>query len=57
MVNRVLLERILSDIKTNVKELRDANDINWDIYRTDVRARRFVEGDWIFQFHQETENK
>jgi uncharacterized protein YutE (UPF0331/DUF86 family) len=43
MVNRVLLERILSDIKTNVKELRDANDINWDIYRTDVRARRFVE--------------
>ena len=52
MVNRVLLERILSDIKTNVKELRDANDINWDIYRTDVRARRFVEGDWIFQFHQ-----
>jgi len=43
MVNRVLLERILVDIKTNVKELRDANDITWDIYRTDVRARRFVE--------------
>ena len=43
MVNRVLLERILSDIKTNVKELRDANDITWDKYRTDVRARRFVE--------------
>ena len=43
MVNRVLLERILADIKSNVKELRDANDITWDIYRTDVRARRFVE--------------
>lgn len=43
MVNRVLLERILADIKTNVKDLRDANDITWDIYRTDVRARRFVE--------------
>ena len=43
MVNRVLLERILADIKTNVKDLRDANDITWDLYRTDVRARRFVE--------------
>ena len=43
MVNRVLLERILADIKTNVKELSDAKDITWDVYRTDVRARRFVE--------------
>jgi len=43
MVNRVLLERILADIKTNVKELRDSKDITWDVYRTDVRARRFVE--------------
>jgi hypothetical protein len=43
MVRRVLIERILADIKTNVKELRDAIDITWDIYRTDVRARRFVE--------------
>ena len=43
MVKRVLIERILADIKSNVKELRDANDITWDIYRTDVRARRFVE--------------
>jgi len=43
MVNRVLLERILSDIKTSVKELRDAKDITWDLYRTDVRNRRFVE--------------
>ena len=43
MVNRVILERILADIKTNVKELRDAKDIEWDLYRTDVRIRRFVE--------------
>ena len=43
MVNRILLERILANIKSNVKELRDAKDISWDIYRTDVRARRFVE--------------
>ena len=43
MVNRVLLERIIADIKTNVKELRDSKDITWDVYRTDVRARRFVE--------------
>jgi uncharacterized protein YutE (UPF0331/DUF86 family) len=43
MVNRVILERVLADIKTNVKELRDAKDVTWDVYRTDVRVRRFVE--------------
>ena len=43
MVNRVILERILADIKTNVKELRGAIDVTWDLYRTDVRVRRFVE--------------
>ena len=43
MVDRVLLERILLDIQSNVKALRDAKDITWDIYRTDIRARRFVE--------------
>ena len=43
MVNQVLIERILADIKSNVKELRDANDITWDIYRNNVRDRRFVE--------------
>ena len=43
MVNRIILERILADIKTNVKELRDAKDVTWDLYRTDVRVRRFVE--------------
>lgn len=43
MVDRVLLERILADIKGNVKELKDAKDITWEIYRTNVRERRFVE--------------
>ena len=43
MVDRVLLERILADIKSNVEELRQAHDITWEVYRTDRRARRFVE--------------
>jgi len=43
MVNKIVIERIIADIKGNVKELKDASDITWDIYRTDVRARRFVE--------------
>jgi len=33
MVNRIVLERILADIKTNVKELRDAKDVTLDLYR------------------------
>jgi len=43
MVNRILAERILGDIKANVRDLRNATDITWDVYRTDKRARRFVE--------------
>ena len=43
MVNRLLIERILADIKSNVKELKNAKDITWDVYRTDIRERRFVE--------------
>ena len=43
MVNRLLLERILADIKSNVKELKNAKDITWEVYRTDIRERRFVE--------------
>jgi len=43
MVNRVLVERILGDIRANVRDLRNAADITWDVYRTDKRARRFVE--------------
>jgi uncharacterized protein YutE (UPF0331/DUF86 family) len=43
MVDRTLIERILADIKANVTELKKAEDITWSLYRTDVRARRFVE--------------
>lgn len=43
MVDRVLIERILSDIKSNLRELKQAQDISWEVYQADVRARRFVE--------------
>ena len=43
MVDRILLERILADIKSNVKELKDAKDITWSVYRADIRSRRFIE--------------
>ena len=43
MVDRILLERILADIKSNVQALRASKDITWDVYRTDIRSRRFVE--------------
>jgi len=43
MVNRVLVERIVGDIKANVRDLKNATDITWDVYRIDKRARRFVE--------------
>ena len=43
MVDKVLLERILADIKANVRDLKEAVDITWEVYRTDKRARRFVE--------------
>lgn len=43
MVNRTLVERMLADIATNLAALRKAEDITWDVYRVDIRARRFVE--------------
>ena len=43
MVNQVLVERIISEIKSNVNDLRMSDDITWDVYRADKRARRFVE--------------
>lgn len=43
MVDRVLIERILADIFTNVQELKSAEDISWEIYQKDTRSRRFVE--------------
>ena len=43
MVDRILMERVLADIRSHVKDLTDASDITWEIYRTDKRSRRFVE--------------
>jgi len=43
MVDPILLERILSDIRSNVKDLKDSNDITWKVYKTDTRSRRFIE--------------
>jgi uncharacterized protein YutE (UPF0331/DUF86 family) len=43
MVDRLLLEKVLLDIKSNVRDLREAHDITWEVYRTDKRSRRFVE--------------
>jgi uncharacterized protein YutE (UPF0331/DUF86 family) len=43
MVNKVLLERILSDIRSNLDDLKSASDITWDVYRLEKRPRRFVE--------------
>ena len=43
MVDRILIERVLTDIRSHVQDLTDASDITWEIYRTDKRSRRFVE--------------
>ena len=43
MVDRILLERILSEITAEVNDLKNATDITWEVYKTDKRARRFVE--------------
>jgi uncharacterized protein YutE (UPF0331/DUF86 family) len=43
LVDRLLLERIISDIRSNVQDLKQAQDITWEIYQTNKRSRRFVE--------------
>ena len=43
MADRLLLEKILGDIRANVRELEKAKDITWEVYQGDVRTRRFVE--------------
>jgi uncharacterized protein YutE (UPF0331/DUF86 family) len=43
MVDRLLLEKILGDIRANIRELEIAKDIPWEVYQSDVRTRRFVE--------------
>ena len=43
MVDQLLIERILSDINSNINALQNADDITWEVYKSDVRSRRFVE--------------
>jgi uncharacterized protein YutE (UPF0331/DUF86 family) len=43
MVDKELLSRILSQLRMYVDELRRAQDIDWEKYRSDLRARAFVE--------------
>lgn len=43
MVDQILVERFLSDIRSTVRELREATDITWERYQTNTRDRRFVE--------------
>jgi len=43
MVDQLLVERILTDINSNIQALRNADDITWEVYKTDMRSRRFVE--------------
>ena len=43
MVNTVLLERILSDIKANIADLKNEQNLSWDEYLADKKSRRFIE--------------
>lgn len=43
MVDKILIERILADMKLLLKELKEAQDITWETYQVDVRSRRFIE--------------
>jgi uncharacterized protein YutE (UPF0331/DUF86 family) len=43
MVDKELLSRKLSFLQNYVSELKQADDINWEKYTADPRARAFVE--------------
>ena len=43
MVDKALVSRKLSRLKSYVDELRRAEDINWEKYSSDLRTRAFVE--------------
>jgi len=43
MVDRELLSRKLSNLSNYIKELKNADDINWQKYTVDPRSRAFVE--------------
>jgi len=43
MADRIIIEKALETISQNLNELRNSTDIDWQVYRNDLRARRFVE--------------
>lgn len=43
MVDGELISRKLSQLRQYTDELRQADDINWEKYRSDTRSRAFVE--------------
>lgn len=43
MVNKNIIEKTLSTITTNIRELELASDIDWTKYCSDIRSKRFVE--------------
>lgn len=43
MVDRELVSRKLARLRGYVNELRNARDIDWEKYRSDLRSRAFVE--------------
>ncbi len=43
MVNRDIVEKALETVRINVNELRNAKDIDWNVYVSNIRVRRFVE--------------
>ena len=43
MVDKEILENLVVSIQKYLKELKDANDIDWETFVQDNRSRRFVE--------------
>ena len=43
MVDKALLSRKMSRLRGYLTEMRQADDISWEKYETDVRAKAFVE--------------
>ncbi len=65
MVDEEVISRKLSQLRSYADELEKAHDIDWEKYRTDLRARAFVEryihlsiektfdiGNHLISFHQ-----
>jgi len=42
MVDQLLLERVMADIRAYVQDLRDEQDVSWDVFRSDKKLRRYI---------------